>query len=182
MNTLREVCYARPSESAMPMPRRPHKASPDEIKITRDGDEVIITYADDSVATTHFKLGRERIAAMTDEQILDYWNEHIEARDALMAEHDHVAVEVPPGRPQVEYFEEADQWVPRGDVLRCVVMGGGDEPDEPFLSIDGRDYTPAEFARMVGTHGGWGMRITFVPDTELCDEPTVEVREPDPRR
>jgi hypothetical protein len=47
----------------MPMPRRPHKASPDEIKITRDGDAVIIAYADDSVATTHFKLGAERIAA-----------------------------------------------------------------------------------------------------------------------
>ncbi len=35
---------------------------------------------------------------------------------------------------------------------------------------------------MVGTFGGWGMRIAFVPDDELHDEPIIEVREPDPRR
>ena len=166
----------------MPMPLRPHKASPDELKLTRDGDYVIIAYADDSVATTHFKLGRERIAAMTDDEIIDCWNEYIEARDAARAEYEHVAVEVPPGRPQVEFFEQGDQWVPRGDVLRCVVLGSNGEADEPFLAIDDRDFTPAEFARMVSTFGGWGMRIAFVPDDELHDEPTIEVREPDPTR
>jgi hypothetical protein len=42
-------------------------------------------------------------------------------------------------------------------------------------------YEPREFAKMVSTFGGWGMRIGFVPDDELHDEPVVEVREPDPR-
>jgi len=166
----------------MPMPRRPHRASPDELKISRDGDDVIIAYADDSVATTHFKLGRERIAAMTDDEIIDYWNEHLEARDAAMAEYEHVAVEVPAGRPQLEFFEQGNQWVPRGHVVRCAVMGSNGQPDEPFLTIDDRDFTPAEFARMVGTFGGWGMRIVFVPDDELHDEPVLEVREPRPER
>ncbi|MGA3123087.1 MAG: hypothetical protein ABSF69_20140 [Polyangiaceae bacterium] len=163
----------------MPMPRRPHRASPDEIKITRDGDTAIIAYADPKVATTHFKIGREKLTAMSDEEVFALWNEHIEARDQLMQEYDHVAVEVPPGHPQVRYFEEGDQWVPRGDVLRCVVMGSNGEPDEPFITIDDRDFTPKEFAKMVGTFGGWGMRIVFVPDDELHDEPVVEVREPD---
>jgi hypothetical protein len=166
----------------MPMPRRPHKASPDELKITRDGDDVIIAYADDSVATTHFKLGRERIAAMTDDEIIDYWNEHLEGCAVAAAEYEHVAVEVPAGRPQLEFFEQGNQWVPRGHVLRCVVMGSNGESDEPFLTIDDRDFTPAEFARMSATFGGWGMRIVFVPDDELYDEPIVEVREPDPTR
>ena len=165
----------------MPLPRRPSPASPDQVKITRDGDDAIIQYADDGVATTHFRLGRERIATMTDEDILAIWNEHLEARDELMRNYDHVAVEVPVGRPQVEYFELGDQWVPRGDVLRCVVMGSSGEPDEPFLSIDGRDFTPVEFAKMVSTFGGWGMRIVFVPDDEVQDEPVIEVREPKPR-
>jgi hypothetical protein len=166
----------------MPMPRRPHRASPDELKITRDGDDVIIAYADDSVATTHFKLGRERIGAMTDDQIIEFWNEHLDARDAAMASYEHVAVEVPPGRPQVEFFAEGNQWVPRGHVLRCVVMGSTGEPDEPFLTIDDRDYTPGEFAGLVSAFGGWGMRIVFVPDDEVHDEPVIEVREPERSR
>jgi hypothetical protein len=33
-----------------------------------------------------------------------------------------------------------------------------------------------------GTFGGWGMRISFVPDDQVYEEPVVEVREPDPKR
>jgi hypothetical protein len=105
------------------MPRRPHRASPDEIKISRDGDDAIIAYADPNVATTHFRVGREKLAGMTDADVLALWNGHLEARDRVMQEYEHVAVEVPPGRPQVRYFEQGDQWVLRGDVVRCVVMG-----------------------------------------------------------
>jgi hypothetical protein len=164
----------------MPIPRRPHRASPDEIKVSRDGDHAVIRYANPKVATTHFKVGRANLAKMTDEEVLALWNEHLHARDQLMAAYDHVAVEIPMGRPQVRYFEEGGQWVPRGDVVRCVVMGSSGDPDAPFVTIDGRDFTPREFARMVSTFGGWGMRIVFVPDDELHDEPVVEVREPDP--
>jgi hypothetical protein len=166
----------------VPLPRRPHTASPDELNITRDGDYVIIAYADDSVATTQFKLGRERIAAMTDDEIIALWNEHLEARDAAMASHEHIAVEVPPGRPQIAFFAPGNQWTPRGHVLRCLVLGSSGDPDEPFVSVDDRDLTPSEFARIVGTFGGWGMRIVFVPDDEIHDEPVVEVREPEPGR
>ena len=72
---------------------------------------------------------------------------------------------------QLEFFEQADQWVPRGHVLRCVVMGSNGEPDEPFLTIDDRDFTPRELARMVGTFGGWGMRIAFVTDDDVYKNP-----------
>ena len=50
--------------------------------------------------------------------------------------------------------------------------------DEPFVSIDGRDFT-SEFMTMVGTFGGWGMRIEFVPDDELHQRPRLKVSEPD---
>ncbi len=166
----------------MPFPRRPHRASPDEIKITRDGDDAIITYADPKVATTHLRVGREKLETMTDEQILAEWNEGIDAREELRKDYEHVAIEVPVGQPQVKYMERADQWVPRGHVLRCVVEGYSEgDHDQPFVSIDENDFTLTEFAKMVGTFGGWGMRITFVPDDELHEEPVVEVREPDPR-
>jgi len=54
------------------------------------------------------------------------------------------------------------------------------EPDlnEPFVSIDGRDFTLAEFMRMLGTFGGWGMRIEFVPADEMHVRPKLRVREP----
>jgi len=107
----------------MPRPRRPHKASPDEIKITRDGDYAIIVYADEGVATTHFKMGREKLAVMTDEQILKFWNDGIEARDAFMAAQHLVAVEIPMGKPQLKYEERSDQWVPRGHIVKGVCPG-----------------------------------------------------------
>jgi len=97
-----------------------------------------------------------------------------------MASYEHIAVEVPPGRPQIEFFAPGNQWTPRGHVVRCVVLGSSGDPDEPFVSVDDRDLTPCESARMVGTFGGWGMRIVFVPDDEIHDAPIVEVREPDP--
>jgi hypothetical protein len=36
-----------------------------------------------------------------------------------------------------------------------------------------------EFGTLLLTHGGWGMRIVFVPDDRLDEEPEIEVREPD---
>jgi len=41
---------------------------------------------------------------------------------------------------------------------------------------------PMEFARMLSTFGGWGMRLVFVPDDELHDARAIEVREADTRR
>ena len=56
------------------------------------------------------------------------------------------------------------------------------EVDEVFVSIDGRDFTLAEFMKMVGSFGGWGMRIEFVPEDELHQRPKLEVCEPDDAR
>ena len=163
----------------MPRPRRPHRASPDEIKITRDGDYAIIAYADENVATTHLKMGRDRLELMTDDQILDFWNDGIDARDEAMADYDHVAVEIPRGKPQLRYEPLSDQWVPRGDVVKGVFLGSsGDDLADEFVTIDGKDLTIREFVRMVGTFGGWGFRLVFVPDEDIHDEPEVEVRDP----
>jgi hypothetical protein len=139
-----------------------------------------IEYADAKVATMYLTIGADKLAAMSDEDVLTLWNEMLEARDEHRKTIDYVATEVPIGKPQVKYFELGDQWVPRGDVLRCVVTGySSDEPDGPFISIDDRDFTPREFAAMVSTYGGWGMRIVFVPDDELHEQPKIMVREPD---
>lgn len=164
----------------MPLPKRPHVASADQIRITRDGDTVIFEYADETVSATHLKMGADKIAEMSDEDLLDYWNGFIQARDE-QREH-YTATEIPLGRPQVSFFERGNQWTPRGDVLRCQILSDAAiEPalDEPFVSIDGRDFTLAEFMGMVGTFGGWGMRIEFVPADELNERPALKVRDPE---
>jgi hypothetical protein len=162
----------------MPRPRRPHVASPDEVRITRDGDNAIIEYADPKVATTFFRLGAERLAGMTDDEILEVWNQGVEATEDFIRSQEFTATEVAIGKPQVKYFKKGQQWVPRGHVLRTVIVtDGAVEPDldEVFVSIDDRDFTVAEFVRMIGTFGGWGMRIIFVPDDEIHLEPKIKV-------
>jgi len=156
--------------------KRPHIASLDEVSITREADGVVIEYADEKVWTTHFTLGPE-VASMTDQQILDRWNECVDAQQQAAAAYKHVAVEIPTGKSQIEYFEKGYQWTPRGDVLRCVIHDGG--PDgEPTVDIDDRELSWSEFGRLLTTYAGWGMRIVFVPEDELHIKPRIVVREP----
>lgn len=159
--------------------RRPPVASLDEVRITRHGDDAIIEHADERFRTTHLKLG-PAVQHMTDQENLHRWNECVLAREQVAAEYEHVAVEIPPGKPQIEYFEKGYQWTPRGDVLRCVIEDGG--PDgAPVIHIDDHELSWEEFGRLLTTHAGWGMRIVFVPDDELYVKPRIEVREPEER-
>ena len=169
----------------MPKPRRPHVASADEVRITRNGDYAEIEYADPKVAVTSLQLGREKVAAMTDTDILNLWNESIEAREEYLRSHPFNPIEIPVGKPQVEYVERSDQWVPRGHVVRAVLLYDSAmdlDLDEPFVCIDDRDFNLREFVRMLGTFGGWGMRITFVGDDSTHERPRIRVREPKERK
>jgi hypothetical protein len=78
----------------------------------------------------------------------------------------------------VGYFAEGDQLIPRGDVLRCIVAGDG-LGDDVFVCIDEKELTLKEFGKLLSTYSGWGMRITFVPEDELENEPKIEIREPE---
>lgn len=156
--------------------KRPYVASLDQVRITREPDGAVIEYAETGVWKTHFKLGPE-VHNMTDQEILDRFNEGLEASRKLREEYEHVAIEIPSGKPQIEYFDKGYQWTPRGGVLRCVIDEGG--PDsEPIIHIDDHDLSWREFGRLPTTYAGWGMRIIFVPDDETHLEPRIEAREP----
>ena len=156
--------------------KRPRQASQDEVKISREGDGAVIEFSDPTISTTHFKIGPQ-IRKMSDQAILDMFNDMIAARDRLVAEYEKIVIEIPPGQTQIEYSERSDQWVPRGDLLRCFIEDGG--PDgEVTVHIDDRELSLREFGRLLLTHAGWGMRIAFVPDNLIEEEPEVEVREP----
>jgi hypothetical protein len=87
-------------------------------------------------------------------------------------------VEVPPGRPQVRYFAAGDQWVPRGDVLRCVIHDSGPN-GEAVIEIDEQEFSLAAFGKLLTTNAGWGMRLCFVPADRITERPEVEVCEPE---
>jgi hypothetical protein len=157
--------------------RRPPVASLDEVTIRREGDDAIIDFHDPTIATTHFRIG-PAVRRLTDRQILDRFNEIVAAEEKAVGGCGHVAIEIPPGRPQIRYFTAAAQWAPRGSVLRCVVDDTGPE-GEAVIHVDEQMLSLAEFGRLLCTYAGWGMRITFVPEDNLAAIPRVEVREPE---
>ena len=148
----------------------------DQVTIRRENEAAVIEPKDPLFATVNFTIG-PMIQHMSDEQILDLYNATIRAQQQHAAAHRHVAVEVPPGQSQIRYHKAADQWVPRGDVLRCLIDDGG--PDgEATVTIDNRELSMAEFGRLLSTYAGWGMRIVFVPSEDTHKQPEITVREP----
>ncbi len=157
--------------------KRPRVATLDEVSISREGEYAVIEFHDETISTMHLKLGPE-VKHMADREILKKFNQTVLAMEETARRYVHVPVEIPLGKPQVRYFSPGDQWCPRGDVLRCIVDDGG--PDyEATIWIDDREFSLQEFGRLLVTHAGWGMRVTFVPDTELEKIHPVEVREPE---
>lgn len=82
---------------------------------------------------------------MTDQDILDTHNELIETMKELRATSEHIAREIPIGKPQVRYSTRCDQWMPRGDVVRGVVTCDGE--GQAVVDIDGREFTMEDSAR-----------------------------------
>jgi hypothetical protein len=118
---------------------------------------------------------------MIDAEIVDLYNGNLESQHRLLAEWDKTVIEEPLGEKQIDYHEDGDQWVPRGDVLRCVIDDGGPE-GEVTIHIDDKELSLAEFGRMLSVHAGWGMRLTFVPEEYICENPKVKIRKPKRRK
>ena len=158
--------------------RRPRPASPDEVRITREGGAAVIEYADPNIRGVHLRLG-PALAAMTDAEVLERFNAMLEAQAEHAAGVDRTLVEVPPGRPQIAYFDRGDQWTPRGEVLRCHIED--DAERGTLVLIDDVALDMTAFGRLLGTFAGFGMRIAFVDEDDVAEEPAIVVREPDDR-
>jgi hypothetical protein len=100
----------------MPRVKRPQRASLDEVRIERDGEYAVITFADDTIGGMNLKLGQE-IQRMTDLEILERFNEVVAAMEENVNAWDQTVIEIPVGKPQIEYAVSSEQWVPVGDVL-----------------------------------------------------------------
>jgi hypothetical protein len=157
-------------------PKRPTHVLIDQVRITRDGDTATIDHADTNLSGAHLTIG-PKIAAMTDADIVEMYNDVLDSQWALLQEWDKTVVEEPPGEPQIDYHESSDQWAPRGEVLRCIVHDGG--PDgEVIIHIDDKELSLREFGRLLSVYAGWGMRIAFVPEEFVTENPKVKIRKP----
>ncbi len=151
-------------------------ASLSQVRISRKVDYAVIEYLEPGIPGTNLMIGPE-ISCMTDQEILDQYNGILEAIEERKRTTEYVATEIPPGKPQIEYSARSDQWVPRGDVLRCEITDGGPERELAVI-IDDRELSLREFGRCLTTYAGWGMRIVFVPDDELTKPPTTVCLDP----
>jgi len=157
-------------------PKKPTHVLIDQVRITREGSDAIIDHADANLSGARIT----GIATMTDAEIVEMYNQILDAQGALLEAWDKTVVEEPPGEKQIDYHENSDQWVPRGDVLRCLIDDGGPN-GEVIISIDDQDLSLREFGRLLRVHVGWGMRIAFVPEEFVADNPTVKIRKPQKR-
>jgi hypothetical protein len=155
--------------------KRPCVAKLDQVRIRREADGAVIEHVDPSIAGVHLQIGAA-VQQMTDQQVLDLYNDTIRAQQAMACAREYVAVEIPEGKPQIRYCEPGDQWAPRGHVLRCLVDDGGSD-GELTVTIDDHELSLEEFGRLLCTYAGWGMRITFVPEDEIGRQPIIAVRE-----
>jgi len=154
----------------------------DQVRITRDGNDAIIEHADPTIPETRLTIGPQ-MKTMTDRDIVDVFNGVMAAQQRLLEDWDRTVTEIPPGKPQIEHRKDCDQWVPRGEVLRCIADDGG--PDgEVTIHIDNEELSVAEFGKLLRYYAGWGMRIAFVPEERVTENPKVVVRDPQkgPRR
>ena len=117
---------------------------------------------------------------MTDLDILDVYNSTVADRERSLREWDNTITEIPPGKLQIEFHRDIDQWSPRGEVLRCIIEDGAEET--MTIHIDDHELTLREFGRLLRVFAGWGMRIEFVPEELITERPKIEVRQPKRRR
>lgn len=180
----RVLAFEEPRPRLKPLPggtrraevlKRPYPATVDQVRVTREGGTAILEYAEPGVFVVHFQVGPQ-LSSMSDEEVIDFHNSTLDAMEQLRHENDFPALEMPVGKPQVEWHERAYQWSARGHVLRCLISCGDD--DHPSVIIDDKELTWEQFGRVVSSFEGWGMRIVFVDEDSLHETPRIEVREP----
>ena len=155
-------------------PNKPKVATLDEVSITRDGEYAYIEFLDKTIGSVSLKIG-QNITSMSDSDILALHNSLLNRMYEFRKQSEYIAAEVPPGKPQIRYESRSDQWVPEGDVLRCLIEDEGTE-FETTIRIDDHELSLEEFGRLLLVYNGWGMRIVFVPDDEIDKTPKIEMK------
>ena len=97
-----------------------------------------------------------------------------------MRDWDNTVIEIPASKSQIKLNRDSGQWVPRGEVLRCIIEDNSE--GEAVIVIDDKELSLRDFGRLLTVYAGWGMRITFVPEELVHEQPKIKVRGPRRRR
>jgi hypothetical protein len=158
--------------------KRPYVAKLNEVIISKGDTYAEIRYKEKNVSGVRLEFGKD-ISKMTKKEILDEHNRVLFVQLQMRTEKKFIAKEIPTNQPQIEFHENSQQWVPRGDVLRSIIQ----DPDLSLaVEIDDRLLNLEEFGRMLTTYAGWGMRIIFVPEDEIFCEPKIKIEDPDEKQ
>ena len=82
-------------------PKRPTHILIDQVRITREGGDAIIDHANANLSGARVVIG-PGIASMSDADIVDIYNEILDAQWALLQQRDKTVVEEPPGEKQID--------------------------------------------------------------------------------
>ena len=156
--------------------RRPPQSTIDQVRISRKGEAAVIEHADSAYGTVNLIIGPQ-IETLTDREILEMFNDVIAAQEASIADPANRPIEIPKGRPQIEWLEDFQQWTARGHVLKCEVLD--DEDGNLVVYVDDEELDAEAFLQLIRPFAGWGMRITFMDESQIHDEPEVILRDPD---
>ena len=159
--------------------RRPPQATIDQVHISREGEYAIIEHADAAYGTTRLLLG-PMVHNLSDAEVLEAFNDIIAAQEASVADPANRPVETPRGQPQIEWLEDFQQWSVRGQVLRCHLSD--DEDGNLVVYVDDKKLDADAFLSLIKPFAGWGMRLTFIDESQVYDEPSVIIRDPDKDR
>lgn len=151
---------------------RPRIATLDDVTIRRDQNYAIIKFRDQGPGGMNLGIGPE-IEFMTDLEILELYNDVV--RSMLDSAQSWRPTEIAEGRPQIKFNRKDKYWSAEGHVLRCVIDSDSDT-NEPTIEIDNHRLSLQEFGALLSHFNGWGMRIAFVSEDQLCNPPTPEVR------
>ena len=94
-------------------PKGPHIATFNQVRIRRTGESAVIEYLDPAILPVVISIGPDA-DRLSDADLLDRHNAHLREAEALTKGRQHVVVEIPPGRRQIEYSVARGHWAPRG--------------------------------------------------------------------
>ena len=154
--------------------KKPYITELENLLIRKQGEYAIIDYVAGDAQTVNLHIGSE-IHQMSDTEIHHFFVRILEAQEQMRVS--FTPIEIPEGRSQIEYSKDTEQWVPRGHVLRCEINDGGEEMETSII-IDNHELSLEEFGGLLKLFNGWGMRIVFVDNDRLTENPIIEVKDP----
>lgn len=155
-------------------PKQRYVARLDQVTIKRTGKIAVIAYKEPGVPETHLEFA-EDLRGVTDEEILESFNESLREEAGGVADYQHIAVETPIGSPQIRRNPKTNQLAIHGNVLRCVI--DEDQAGQLVIQIDDRRLKLEGFGRLLTSFMGSGVRMEFVPKHAINRRPELQVRE-----